>query len=140
MDGGRYVGPMLTWSVITAQVKEEQRVARLLNMIDEIPVNVMTVDLKDFKIDYVNKTSIETLRPLQSLLPCPVDQLQGQCIDIFHKVPSHQRQLLADPKNLPYKALISLGEEKLDLRVYAINSKEGKYLAPMLERHSEVAE
>ena len=132
MDGGRYVGPMLTWSVITAQVKEEKRVARLLNMIDEIPVNVMTVDLNDFKIDYVNKTSLETLRPLQSLLPCPVDQLHGQCIDIFHKVPSHQRKLLADPKNLPYKALINLGEEKLDLRVYAINDKEGKYLAPML--------
>jgi methyl-accepting chemotaxis protein len=132
MDGTRYVGPMLTWSVITAQVKEEKRVARLLRMLDEMPVNVMTVDLKDFKIDYINKTSRETLRPLQSLLPCPVDKLEGQCIDIFHKVPSHQRKLLADPSRLPYKALISLGQEKLDLRVYAINDAKGAYIAPML--------
>ena len=132
MNGDNYVGPMLTWSVITAQVREEERVARLLRMMDEMPVNVMTLDLKDFKIDYINKTSRETLRPLQSLLPCSVDELEGQCVDIFHKVPSHQRTLLADPTNLPYKALIELGEEKLDLRVTPINDTDGKYLAPML--------
>jgi methyl-accepting chemotaxis protein len=132
MDGDRYIGPMLTWSVITAQVREEERVKRLLRMMDEMPVNVMTLSLEDFTIDYVNKTSRETLRPLQSLLPCPVDKLQGQCVDIFHKVPAHQRQLLADPKNLPYKALIQLGDEKLDLRVSAIQDESGAYVAPML--------
>jgi methyl-accepting chemotaxis protein len=132
MDGNNYVGPMLTWSVITAQVKEEERVNRLLRMMDEMPINVMTLELENFTIDYINKTSRETLRPLQNLLPCPVDELEGKCVDIFHKVPSHQRALLSDSTNLPYKALIELGEEKLDLRVSAINDSHGKYLSPML--------
>lgn len=132
MDGEKYIGPMLTWSVITAQVAEEKKVARLLRMLDEMPVNVMTLDLETFEIDYVNKTSVETLRPLEKDLPCKVDALEGQCVDIFHKVPSHQRALLADPKNLPYNAMIQVGAEKLDLRVSAINDTDGTYLAPML--------
>ena len=132
MDGDTYIGPMLTWKVITAQVKEEQRVNRLLRMMDEMPVNVMTIELENYTIDYINKTSRETLRPLQSLLPCSVDDLEGQCVDIFHKNPSHQRQLLADPNNLPHKAMIQVGEEKLDLRVSAIQDENGGYISPML--------
>ena len=132
MDGNTYIGPMLTWSVVTAQVREEKRVARLMRMLDGMPVNVMTLDTETFIIDYVNQTSIDTLKPLQNLLPCPVDQLEGQCVDIFHKNPAHQRGLLSDPKNLPYNAMIQLGEEQLDLRVSAINDEDGNYLAPML--------
>ncbi len=84
-------------------------------MVDSMPINVMTLDLKDFSINYVNRTSIETLRSLEHLLPCKADALQGQSVDIFHKHPEHQRRLLADPKNLPHKARITLGEEVLDL-------------------------
>ena len=132
MEGSTYVGPMLTWSVITAQAREERKVNRLLRMLDGMPVNVMTLDLDDYTIDYINKTSKDTLRPLQNLLPCAVDELEGQCVDIFHKNPAHQRALLADPSKLPYNALIQLGDEKLDLRVSAITDEQGNYMAPML--------
>ncbi|MDJ0896954.1 MAG: methyl-accepting chemotaxis protein [Alphaproteobacteria bacterium] len=132
MDGDTYIGPMVTWSVVTAQVHEERRTARLMRMLDDMPVNVMTVDLEDFTIDYLNRTSVETLKPLESLLPCPVAELEGKCVDLFHKNPSHQRTLLADPNNLPHKALIALGDERLDLSVSAISDREGNYIAPML--------
>ena len=132
MDGGHYVGPMLTWSVVTAQVREQRRVARLMRMLDDMPINVMTLDPETFVIDYANKTSLDTLRPLESLLPCKVDTIVGQCVDIFHKNPAHQRGLLADGSKLPYRSLISLGNEKLDLRVSAITDERGKFLAPML--------
>ena len=132
MDGNSYVGPMLTWSVVTAQVREEQRVARLMRMLDEMPVNVMTLDLEDFTIDYINKTSRETLRPLENMLPCKVDELEGKCVDIFHKNPAHQRGLLSDAENLPHNAMIQVGDEQLDLRVSAITDQAGTYLAPMV--------
>ena len=132
MDGSTYVGPMLTWSVVTAQVKEERRVARLMRMLDEMPINVMTLDTEDYAIDYANKTSLETLRPLQHLLPCSVDDLVGQCVDIFHKNPAHQRAILADPSRLPFRSLIRLGDERLDLKVSAIFDEDGQYIAPML--------
>lgn len=131
-DHGRYVGPMLTWSVITDQVQAERESYKLLQMLDDMPLNVMMVDKETLEITYLNKTSTKTLKPLQHLLPASVDQLKGQCIDIFHKNPAHQRAILADPNQLPFNSKISLGEETLDLKVSAIRDKDGSYLAPML--------
>jgi methyl-accepting chemotaxis protein len=129
---GQYVKPMVTWSVITEKVKQEAETARLMQMLDNMPINIMTCDPETLNIDYINNTSLETLRPLQDLLPCKVDDLLGQCIDIFHKNPSHQRNILANPANLPHDAIISLGEHFLDLNVAAITGKNGEYLGPML--------
>jgi methyl-accepting chemotaxis protein len=47
-------------------------------------------------------------------------------------VPSHQRRILSDPKNLPHRAKIKLGPETLDLRVSALLDKQGNYIGPML--------
>jgi methyl-accepting chemotaxis protein len=128
---GQYIAPMLTWSLVTEQVKAETQTERLLQMLDNMPINVMMCD-KDFNITYVNKTSVTTLGPLQSLLPVPANQLVGKSIDIFHKNPAHQRRLLADPKNLPHRAKIKLGPETLDLRASALFDQNGQYTGPML--------
>jgi methyl-accepting chemotaxis protein len=130
-QGGRYIAPMLTWSLVTEQVKAEAQTERLLQMLDNMPINVMMCD-NDFNIAYVNKTSVTTLTPLQKLLPVAVGKLVGQSIDIFHKNPAHQRRLLADPGNLPHRAKIRLGAETLDLRVSALFDKGGQYTGPML--------
>lgn len=131
-ENGRYVGPMLTWSVITERVKAEEETEKLLQMLDNMPVNVMMADKETLELNYVNKTSVETLRPLEHLLPVKVDNLQGTCIDIFHKHPEHQRAILADPNRLPFRSKIKLGEETLDLEITPIFDKNGEYLAPML--------
>jgi methyl-accepting chemotaxis protein len=131
-NNGEYVGPMLTWSIVTELVAKERETAKMLRMLDEMPINIMMVDKDSYEISYANKTSVETLRPLQNLMPCQVDQLVGQSIDIFHKDPSHQRRLLADPSNLPHKAKIKLGDETLDLLVSPINGNDGSYIGPML--------
>ncbi|MCG8691966.1 MAG: methyl-accepting chemotaxis protein [Minwuiales bacterium] len=129
---GRYTGPMLVWSVITEQVKQEDETAKLLQMVDEMPINVMLADKDTFEITYINKTSIDTLTPLQHLLPVQAKDLKGSCIDIFHKNPEHQRRLLGDASNLPHRAVITLGEEKLELQVSALMNKDGGYIGPML--------
>ena len=132
MDGkGRYTGPMLTWELATEKVKLETQTARLLQMLDNMPVNIMMCDL-DFNITYVNKTSVKTLGAVQQYLPVPADQIVGKSIDIFHKSPQHQRRMLADPKNLPHRAKIKLGPETLDLRVSPLFDKQGVYMGPML--------
>src|SRR5215813_14026079 len=56
----------------------------------------------------------------------------GKPIDIFHKQPEMQRRLLSDPRNLPHRATIQLGDELLDLSVTAIRSEQGEYLGPMI--------
>ena len=129
---GQYAKPMLTWSVVTEKVKTEREMAKLTQMVDGMPINVMTLDPEDFTIDYVNRTSLETLRPLEGLLPCKADEILGQCLDIFHKNPSHQRNILSDPKNLPHRAQIKLGDETLALNVSSINDEDGNYIGAML--------
>ncbi|QTL05002.1 PAS domain-containing protein [Aquabacter sp. L1I39] len=122
----------LTWSVMTATVKAEARNARLLQMLEELPVNVMTCDRETLRIDYANKTSIETLRRIEAHLPIKADALIGTCIDVFHKNPHHQRKMLADASYLPHEARIRVGPETLHLRVTAITGPDGSYDGPMV--------
>ena len=116
---------------ITEAKKVEIRAARVSNMMENAPVNVLFADL-DLRIKYANPASIKTLKTIEQHLPCKVEDLVGQNIDIFHKNPSHQRNLLKDPKNLPHRANINVGPEVLDLLVSAIFDDSGNYLGPMV--------
>lgn len=116
---------MLTWEVVSF-------VERLKRMVDKMPINVMMCDPDTLVVTYINETSVRTLKKLEHLLPVRADQVLGSCIDIFHKNPSMQRKLLGDPKNLPYRAKIKLGEDWLDLNVAAIIDDDGTYFGPMV--------
>ncbi|ESQ82412.1 hypothetical protein AEAC466_17480 [Asticcacaulis sp. AC466] len=117
-------------SDITAKKNET---SRLLTMIDGMPVAVMTVDPKnDFRINYLNATSEKTLGAIEQYLPVKVVDMLGASIDIFHKNPSHQRQMLADDRHLPHRTKIRIGPEVLELQITAIKGPDGEYIAPML--------
>jgi methyl-accepting chemotaxis protein len=87
---------------------------------------------QNLNIIYMNASSIAMLKKLEHLLPCPVDQILGKSIDIFHRNPQQQRQFLADPNNLPHNALIRLGPEILDLHVWAMRDRQGRYIGPVV--------
>ena len=126
-----FVGPMLTWSVITEQERLALEASRVQSMMENSPINVMYAD-RDLIIRYMNPASLRQLRELQQYLPIPVDSMVGQCIDIFHKNPAHQRAVLDNPRNLPRRATIQVGPESLDLSVSAINDTQGNYLGAMV--------
>jgi len=113
------------------QIRAQQEQQRLKQMIETSTVRLIMADL-DLKIVYMNPASFEQLRKLQHLLPCRVDEMIGKSIDIFHRNPEHQRRLLADPKNLPHRAKIMLGDETLDLTAVAIRDAQGNYVGPMI--------
>ena len=111
--------------------KDRSALSRFRWMVECAPINVIFAD-KDFVIRYLNAHSIRTLETIEHLLPVKASQVVGQSIDIFHKHPDHQRRILADPKNLPHKAVITLGPEKLELLVNALRDENGTYLGPMV--------
>ncbi len=129
---GSYTGTMLTWSVVTEQKRQEAEVARLMQMLDNMPINVMMAEPEDLKLVYLNRTAIETFRRLEAWLPVKADEMLGKSIDVFHKNPTHQRRILADPKNLPFRARIKVGPETLDLNASAVIGADGRYLGPMV--------
>ncbi|MBO1328848.1 EAL domain-containing protein [Acetobacter suratthaniensis] len=112
--------------------RNEREHKRLLHMIDDMPVAVMTVEPDTLRINYANTTSRKLIHSIEHLLPVKAENLIGTCIDIFHRHPEHQRRILANPANLPHNARISLGNEILDLKISAINDNNGQYLGPML--------
>jgi len=116
----------------TAARRKQEEQSRLLRMIDDMPVAVMTVEPDTLKINYANETSKALIRQIEHLLPIRADDLIGTSIDVFHKHPQHQRRILADPANLPHNARITLGTEVLDLKVSAITGSDGAFLGPML--------
>jgi len=98
---------------------------------ENAPTAMMVADL-DCIITYINPASIRALKGIEHLLPCRVEEIVGQAIDIFHKNPSHQRRLLADPSNLPHRAKIRLGNETLDLNMNAMYDESGAYSGAMV--------
>ncbi len=128
---GNYIAAMATWSVITEKVKMDAETARLEQMVENMPINVMMCDPETLEMRYLNKSSRDTLKAIEHLLPIKADDILGCCIDVFHKDPAHQRKLLADASNLPMSSHINLGAEILDLTISPVTDKEGNYIAAM---------
>ncbi len=127
----KYLGPMVTWQLITEQEKLQREQARSLSIVENAPTNVLLAD-RDLTIILVNPASLATLRKLERYLPVKAENVLGSNIDVFHKNPAHQRKLLADPKNLPIQARIKIGPETADLLVTAIYDQNKNYLGPMV--------
>lgn len=100
--------------------KIDQKISNRANALDALRTNVMVAD-EDFNIVYMNPSVIQLMREaeadLKKELPkFSVDRLIGSNIDIFHKNPAHQRQMLS-ALNKPHAATIRVGRWVFDLLV-----------------------
>jgi methyl-accepting chemotaxis protein len=134
---GEYIGNSLEWSDITEEVAKENHVARLQGAIDASVQAVMMVD-RDFIVTYANQATMDLLMKYQIQFSATfpgfnAKSIVGGCIDSFHKNPAHQRQLLADPTNLPYKTDINVGDLIFELNVTATMDNQGNYVGNALE-------
>jgi len=129
---GRMAGA-LNKAVDTLRKAAEQRqeVERVASMMEGMTGAVMYAG-RDLKITYLNPAAVQVMRKIEKHLPVKADQILGQSIDIFHKNPSHQRRILGDPKNLPHRAQIQIGEEFFELAVSGITDKAGNLLGTMV--------
>ncbi len=104
----------------------KKKTSEAMSILDVVPMNILACDPKTLVIDYANKPSVDTLNKLAHLLPAGVsgDTIIGRNIDIFHKVPNYQRQLLSSTR-FPHSAIIRLGPELLDLCIDAVKDQNG---------------
>lgn len=122
---------MVTWSVITEKLALENAMVRTQQMVDKSPINTM-MSTPDGELVYMNDQSKKTLKTLSQYLPVAVEGMIGKSIDMFHKNPAHQRRIIGNPDNMPHRAVISLGPEKLDLNISAVRNKDGAYIGAMV--------
>ncbi|MCH8157957.1 MAG: HAMP domain-containing protein [Nitrospinae bacterium] len=118
-----------------AQQKEkiiaDAEMARVVAMVDNIPMNVMYADL-DFKVKYMNPSGVEIFKQVENFLKVPIDKVLGSHISDFHKNPEKVMRIVEDPKNLPYTAMVEIGPEKFDLQATAIYDKDQNYIGPVV--------
>jgi methyl-accepting chemotaxis protein len=138
LDGnGRPVKVVKFATDITADVAARNLANVMKAAIDNVSVAVMMVD-RNFMVNYVNATTMTLLRrsadDFRSVWPgFDPEKIVGMCIDAFHKNPSHQRNMLADPSRLPHRAQIAVGKLRFALHVQASYDANGVYNGNVLE-------
>ena len=124
--------------VAIAELKQQQAIlATIKNAMDSSSSAIMMVD-RNFIVTYVNVASMslfnnnraEFLKVFPSFNPA---KIIGTCIDVFHKNPQHQRQMLATPARLPFSTEIKVGSLTISLYVTATYDAKGDYIGNVLE-------
>ena len=100
---------------------------------------------RDFIVTYVNKASIslftDNAGEFKAAFPSfDPAKIVGTCIDVFHKRPEHQRQMLANTSILPFKTDIKVGNLTIALYVTATYCETGKHTGNVLEWRNVTAE
>ena len=105
--------------------------------LDRVSAAVMFVD-RDLRITYANESTRQLFSKNADLFRTiwpqfDPNKMLGACIDMFHKNPTHQRAILADPSRLPHKAHIQVGPLTFALNITANYGVGGRYVGAMLE-------
>jgi methyl-accepting chemotaxis protein len=136
---GEYVGNALEWQDVTDARQQEDRAAQLQGAIDQSATANMMID-RDFNVTYANAATLTLLKEHEATFAqnwpgfkADPDVIIGTNIDSFHKNPSHQRQMLSDPNNLPFKTDIQIMHLTFELNVTAIMNASGDYIGNALE-------
>jgi len=136
---GEYIGNSLEWQDVTEARAQENKAVQLQGAIDQSATATMLID-RDFNITYANESTMALLKEHEDTFAskwpgfkADEEAVIGTCIDVFHKKPSHQRTLLDDPNNLPYKTDITIEHLTFELNVTAVMDSKGDYIGNCLE-------
>ena len=149
---GEKIGTVVEWHDRTKELKriEEERIvsdanARMKQALDTVSANVMVADANR-DIIYMNQAVTKTLSVAESdiqteLSNFSVHNLMGNSIDVFHKNPAHQQQLLENLTS-EYVANIIVGGRHMRLIVNPITNDQNERIGTVVEwtdRTNEVA-
>ncbi|WP_171816239.1 methyl-accepting chemotaxis protein [endosymbiont of unidentified scaly snail isolate Monju] len=158
-EDGNYQGRVTQWHDRTVELAEaeeerrrleqERRVAaenqRIRTSLDNASSNVMLAD-NDGRIIYLNRNAQALFEEMEDDLRRDLPQfdaraLMGASIDVFHKRPEHQRQLLAGLKDT-HVADIEVGGRHMRITATPVIDEDGTRLGTTVEwldRTQEVA-
>lgn len=128
----KYMGPMFAWSIVTEQLRAEREAQRLVNMVEEMPTAVMTLDPRDLTIAYRNAACRKAFDRLASVLPAGAGVIDGVHVGFFLDDDERREAMLADPSSMPFSYSRQFGEEAVRVEVSAICDRGGNFIGPML--------
>lgn len=116
--------------------EEAQRSVRVKEALDNVGSNVMLADT-NLNIIYMNKAVLAMLKNAEEDIKVDLpnfnaDQLMGENVDVFHKNPSHQRQMLSALKDT-YATQIKVGVRSFNLVANPVVNEHGERLGTVVE-------
>ncbi len=147
---GTKIGTVVEWDDITDQLKkqqEETRIAsenaRIRQALDNVSANTMLADA-ECNIIYMNGAVSNMFNQAQtdirtSLPNFNANKLIGQNIDVFHKNPSHQRNILSKI-NSTYTSQLVVGGRTFRIIANPITDASGNRLGTVVEWADRTAE
>ncbi len=128
-DKGERIATSVQWTDITDKLAAEEEMARAKSTLDAASANFMIADA-DYNIVYVNKALVELFRgregDIRRELPAfDLNNLIGTNIDVFHKNPSHQRNLL-NGLRAPHNGRVEVAGLTFDLIVTPVFGPNGE--------------
>lgn len=119
-----------------AQAKKAVEAVMIKNALESSTSSLMVAD-NDGVISYMNPSTLELMREFQPALrkifpSFDADKLIGQNFDIFHKSPSHQRNLLANLKER-HIAELPVGDLFIRLTANPLFDDKGERLGSVVE-------
>ena len=149
-DNRERVGTVVEWQDLTEQLAREEadrqraeaeaRIAaengRIKQALDGVTTNVMIGD-NDLNIIYMNDAVSRLFREVEAdvrkdLPNFDASNLMGTCIDLFHKNPAHQRNMLAG-LSATHTAELSIGGRTMRVIASPVFSDEGERLGTVVE-------
>lgn len=151
-EQGQRLGTVVEWQNLTEKLAKElnERLisdenARIRQALDNSSTSTMIAD-KDYNILYTNRSLQQLMADAEDDLRKHIgrfdsDQLVGKNIDVFHKNPSHQRQIL-DNLNAPLKTEFKAGDRTLGITAAPILNEQRirtGMVVEWIDRTAEVA-
>ncbi len=142
-EQGTRLGSVVEWADLTATHRAQQALERQLaeNLrfkvaLDSVTVNVMIAD-NERNIIYANEAVLQMLRnaeaDIKKALPqFSVDKIVGSNMDIYHKNPAHQRDLLATLSHT-YSTQMTLNGRTFSLTATPIIDNKNNRLGNVVE-------
>lgn len=142
-EAGERVGTVVEWEDKTdalAQEEREQEISkenlRIRSALDVCNTNVMMAD-EDLNIVYMNHSVKEMLTEVESDLRTDLPnfdskKLMGENIDVFHKNPAHQRNMLENLRDM-YRTEIVVGGRTFGLIATPVFHEDGSRTGTVVE-------
>ncbi|MDQ6973413.1 MAG: hypothetical protein Q9M10_00900, partial [Mariprofundaceae bacterium] len=122
-EQGGEIGEMIeSLAILQDKSKEAEQLKRV---VEASPQATMIADRHNLVVNYMNPAAVQLFRGIQSALPCTAEQIVGQCIDIFHKNPAHQQNVLSSKGNLPAAANFEIAGRNIQFSAFAIDNQQG---------------
>ncbi len=140
------LGTVVEWADRTAEVKAEEQAranTRIKQALDSSTTNLMIADT-DGNIVYANQAVLQMLSVAQTDIRAQLpnfdaNKVIGSNFDVFHKNPSHQRNLLGSLRNT-FRTQIKVGVRSFSLVATPIMDVQGKHLGTVVEWLDRTAE